>query len=61
MDTITMKGSVVAAFAVGTTVQIWVSSPTGDSSDSHIFEMPATSEAHAETIASAWRSVWSIK
>jgi hypothetical protein len=58
MASVVMKGAVVAAFAIGTTVQVWVQSPTGDSSDVHIFEIPTNSEAHADTIAMMWRKTW---
>ena len=60
MDTITMKGAVVAVLTLGSTVQIWVASPTGDSSDSHIFEMPAMSDSHAQVIANMWRKAWDL-
>jgi len=60
MDTITMKGAVVAVLTLGSTVQIWVASPTGDSSDSHIFEMPTTSDSHAHVIANMWRKTWNL-
>ena len=49
MDTITMKGAVVAVLTLGSTVQIWVASPTGDSSDSH-----------AQVIANMWRKAWDL-
>ena len=60
METITMKGAVVAVLTLGSTVQIWVASPTGDSSDSHIFEMPTTSDSHAHVIANMWRKAWNL-
>jgi hypothetical protein len=60
VETITTKGTVVAVLTLESTVQIWVASPTGDSSDSHIFEMPTTSESHAHAIASMWRQVWGL-
>lgn len=60
METITMKGAVVAVLTLGSTVQIWVASPTGDSSDSHIFEMPTTSESHAHVVANMWRKAWNL-
>lgn len=59
-EMITMKGSVAAVIQTGTTVQIWVSSPTGDSSDVHIFQIPTTSEVHASVVANMWRNVWNI-
>ncbi len=54
------KGAVVAAYASGHSVVIWISSPTGDSSDSHQVEIPAHNEAHAKFIAAAWRALWEI-
>lgn len=60
METVSMKGSVAAVVTLGTTVQIWVKSPTGDSSDSHIFEMPTTSVSHAHVVANMWRKAWDL-
>ena len=54
------KGAVVAAYASRHSVVIWISSPTGDSSDSHQVEIPAHNEAHAKFIAAAWRALWEI-
>jgi hypothetical protein len=56
-----MKGSVAHAFAVGNRVEIWVPSPTGDSSDSFTFRIPCMTEAQAEVIAAMWRTTWGVK
>ena len=44
----------------GATVKVWVSSPTGDSSDSHIYDIPCLTISQARTIARQWVSVWGI-
>ena len=49
------KGCIVAVMLWGTSVEIWVASPTGDSSDSHRFTLPCLNEEQAETVAQAWR------
>lgn len=59
-ELVSMKGTPRSVFAVGKTVQIWCSSPTGDSSDSHLYAMPCLTEAQAETIAETWRKVWGL-
>ncbi len=41
-------------------VDVWVHSPTGDASDSHIFTMPCQSASQAEAIAVNWRKVWGL-
>jgi hypothetical protein len=51
------KGRIVAVMLWGTTVEIWVASPTGDSSDSHTFTIPCLTEAQAETVAQLWRTM----
>jgi len=42
---------------VGSNVQLWVSSPTGDSSDSHIYNIPCMDTAQAEAVQSAWATI----
>ncbi len=54
------KGTVAAAFAAGNTVQIWTSSPTGDSSNSQILEIQCLNNDQAEAIAQMWRATWNI-
>lgn len=44
----------------GATVRVWVSSPTGDSSDSHTYDIPCDNITQARTIARQWVSVWNI-
>ena len=58
--TIAMGGRVVAAFATGSTVEIWCESPTGGESDSLIFRMPCRTAAQAAMIATQWRNRWDI-
>jgi len=60
------KGSVVAAFPVSNDynenhqVEIWISSPTGDSSDSFIYHLPCLSASQAEEVASQWQIRWGL-
>jgi hypothetical protein len=54
------KGMPCAVLVHGTTVEIWFRSPTGDSSDSHIFRMPCLSENQAEVIAETYRLVFAL-
>jgi hypothetical protein len=58
--TVQTKGSVTACYAEGTRVQVWVSSPTGDSSDSFNYTIPCLSETQAEAVAEMWRKAWGI-
>ena len=58
--TITMKGAVVATYAKGKSVIVWVASPTGDSSDSFQYTIPCVNEQQAEVIAEMWRNTWGI-
>jgi hypothetical protein len=53
----TAKGLPVGAMRVGSNVQLWVSSPTGDSSDSHIYNIPCMDTAQAEAVQSAWATI----
>ena len=55
--TTTTKGMPVAAVRIGSTVQLWVSSPTGDSSDSFIFDIPCLSEEQATAVQASWASI----
>ena len=55
-----MKGAVVASYAKGNKVEVWVSSPTGDSSDSFMYTIPCVNEAQAEVVAEMWRTTWDI-
>ena len=58
--TIPMKGSLVAACAKGDMLEMWIQSPTGDSSDSCMFAMRCNSPEQAEVIASLHRSKWGV-
>lgn len=56
-----MKGSVSAVTTLGAYVQVWVQSPTGDSSDCHIYEIPCVNIEQANVIAAQWRSAWGLE
>lgn len=58
---VVMKGTVLAVMVLGVSVEVWVSSPTGDASDTHILYIPCSNRAQAETIAQMWRTVWGLK
>lgn len=55
-----MKGSVVFVQPIGSTVEVWVSSPTGDSSDSYIQHIKCLNEQQAQAVARLWKGVWGI-
>jgi len=55
-----MKGIPTAVFPSGNNVEVWVKSPTGDSSDSFIFNIPCLSQDQAIVIAKTWRDVWAL-
>jgi len=54
------KGSLVGTMVVGDRLQLWFSSPTGDSSDSVICTMPCTSNAEALDLQDLHREVWGL-
>lgn len=58
--TTTMKGDVIHISRTGNLVEVWVSSPTGDASDSHTFTIPCHSDAQAKLVASKWMKVWGL-
>jgi hypothetical protein len=58
--TVKTKGSVTACYAQGSKVEVWVSSPTGDSSDVFNYTIPCLSETQAEEVADMWRTAWDI-
>ncbi len=58
--TIQMKGSVTACYAENSKVYVWVSSPTGDSSDAFCYNIPCLSDTQAEAVAEMWRKAWGI-
>jgi hypothetical protein len=53
-------GSVTGIEQYGTLVRIWVASPTGDSSDNYIYDMPCLTDDQAKAIANLWREHWAI-
>ena len=55
-----MKGDVVHVERYRNIVRLWVSSPTGDASDSHMFEIDCYSTGQAKLVASKWRKVWGL-
>ena len=55
-----VKGDLVAAVVVGDRVTLWFASPTGGSSDSHLFDLPCRSEAQAEAVAKRHRDAWGL-
>ena len=60
MQTIETKGSLVGTEVIGDRLFLWYSSPTGDSSDSIITEMPCRSEEEALDLQDLHRSVWGL-
>lgn len=54
------KGSVVCVEAIGSVVQVWVQSPTGDASDSFIFNIPCQSADQAKVIREMWKGAWGL-
>ena len=59
MDT-KVKGAPVAVFATRDRVEVWVSSPTGDASDSFTYHIPCRSEEQAQDVAKMWRETWEL-
>jgi hypothetical protein len=57
---IRIKGALVHAQAIGTNVELWFSSPTGDASDSFIHHLPCLSEAQAQSVAEMHKQVWGL-
>ena len=60
MQTIETKGALVGTEVIGDRLFLWYSSPTGDSSDSIITEMPCRSEEEALDLQDLHRSVWGL-
>lgn len=56
----TMKGTPKQLVRTGNVLTVWVSSPTGDSSDSHLFEIPCVDDAQAEALMTEWLTVWGL-
>ena len=59
--TLTMKGMLGETMVVGSTLQLWFQSPTGDSSDSQIFEMRCHDERQAKAVEAHHRKVWGLE
>ena len=59
-ERIAMKGIPTSVIARGNVVEIWCSSPTGDSSDSVIFCLQCVNDTQAETIAETWRNPFGL-
>lgn len=55
-----VKGDLCATVVVGNIVNLWFSSPTGDSSDSQILELVCLNNEQAEMVAKRHREVWGI-
>ena len=59
-ELVSMKGMPRAVFATGNVVEIWCSSPTGDSSDTSILTLTCATGSQADIIAETWRKVWEL-
>jgi hypothetical protein len=55
-----VKGEVIHITQSGKDVEVWISSPTGDASDSHIFNIPCTNEHQAELVKEMWCETWGL-
>lgn len=60
MSLVVTKGTVISVVRNLDMVQVWVSSPTGDASDSLIFHLPCSSEGQAKIVAAEWRKAWGL-
>lgn len=56
-----LKGIPTTITTNGDFVEVWISSPTGDSSDSHILHIPCQSNEQAESVANAWLRAWGLQ
>lgn len=54
------KGDLVATEVMNNIVTMWFRSPTGDSSDSHIFRMECRDHQQAVAIANRHNKVWGL-
>jgi len=57
---VSLKGVPTSVYAENSCVVVWVKSPTGDSSDSFVYNIPCLSQEQALIIAGTWRKVWSL-
>ena len=55
-----IKGSLVGTVVVDDRLQLWFSSPTGDSSDSVILTMPCRSNAEALELQDYHRKIYNL-
>jgi hypothetical protein len=60
MNKLNTKGDFVGTTISGNIVSLWFASPTGDSSDSQIFELVCRDNEQAEFIAKRHREVWGL-
>lgn len=61
METATnMRGTPQTLVTNGNILQIWCSSPTGDVSDSHIFDIPCLNNEQAEVLSLIWRQAFNL-
>jgi hypothetical protein len=58
---IAMKGTPKHILVTDSMIEIWIPSPTGDSSDSLIFRMECVNNAQAQIIAKAWYQAFNIE
>jgi hypothetical protein len=54
------KGDLICTEVIDCVVRMWFSSPTGDSSDSHIFDMWCRDHKQAVEIANRHNKAWGI-
>ena len=54
------KGDVIHIGRNGTNVDVWISSPTGDKSDSHIFVIPCATVEQAIAVQLSWYDTWNL-
>lgn len=57
---IPMKGSLRGIVVIDNILQLWYSSPTGDSSDVAIHELTCINNAQANTIGEMHLKVWNL-
>ena len=55
-----IKGSVTAVEVLGVAVRVWIASPTGDSSDSYLYDIHCLNESQAKGVAELWAETWGL-
>jgi hypothetical protein len=55
-----IRGSVTAVEVLGVAVRVWIASPTGDSSDSYLYDIHCLNESQANDIAQSWCEAWDL-